>query len=127
MTRCRYTAPQRVILEQFEKAALPDNRLYAIDKVVRQRGIEGRFGVDHSEVLNFELEVTNKPRDDHMNWLVYKGRYQDHSSSGMGPSMEGSNVSQMLLNRLNLTEDEKNMDDIITAAKMKKQSPTKVS
>lgn len=34
------------------------------------RGQHGRFGIDHSELLNYELEQTNKPRDDHMNWLV---------------------------------------------------------
>lgn len=46
--------------------------MYMIDKVVRMRGQDGRFGIDHSELLNFELHKTNKERDDHMNWLVYK-------------------------------------------------------
>ena len=46
--------------------------MYLIDKVVRQRGKQGRFGVDHSEILNYELELVNKQRDDHMNYLVYK-------------------------------------------------------
>jgi len=46
--------------------------MYLIDKVVRKRGKEGRFGVDHSEILNYELELANKTRDDHMNHLVYK-------------------------------------------------------
>jgi hypothetical protein len=43
-----------------------------IDKVVRMRGQHGRFGIDHSELLNYELEQTNRPRDDYMNLLVYK-------------------------------------------------------
>lgn len=43
-----------------------------IDKIVRMRGLHGRFGIDHSELLNYEIEQTNKNRDDHMNWLVYK-------------------------------------------------------
>lgn len=43
-----------------------------IDKVVRMRGSKGRFGVDHSEILNYEFEVANKIRSDHMNRLVYK-------------------------------------------------------
>ena len=43
-----------------------------IDKVVRMRGLQGRFGVDHSEILNYEFEVANKMRSDHMNRLVYK-------------------------------------------------------
>jgi hypothetical protein len=38
-----------------------------IDKVVRMRGRQGRFGLDHSEIMNFEIELANKPRDDHMN------------------------------------------------------------
>lgn len=36
------------------------------------RGKMGRFGVDHSEILNYELELANKARDEHMNLLVYK-------------------------------------------------------
>lgn len=36
------------------------------------RARTGRFGVDHSEILNYELEMANKPRDEHMNTLVYK-------------------------------------------------------
>ena len=48
-----------------------------IDKVVRMRSMYGRFGIDHSELLNYELELTNKLRDDHMNWLVdHKGPFQ---------------------------------------------------
>lgn len=42
-----------------------------IDKVVRLRGREGRFGLDHSEIMNFEIELANKARDDHLNSLVY--------------------------------------------------------
>ena len=45
---------------------------YMIDKVVRMRAMQGRFGVDHSEILNYEFEMANKARDDHMNMLVYK-------------------------------------------------------
>ena len=36
------------------------------------RGRDGRFGVGHSEILNYELELANKQRDEHMNYLVYK-------------------------------------------------------
>lgn len=46
--------------------------MYIIDKVVRLRGAHGRFGVDHSEILNYEFEQANKNRYDHMNSLVYK-------------------------------------------------------
>jgi hypothetical protein len=51
---------------------LPSEKLYMIDKVVRLRGKQGRFGVDHSEILNYEFELANKERSDHMNRLVYK-------------------------------------------------------
>ena len=43
-----------------------------IDKVVRLRGKKGRFGLDHSEIMNYEFEMANKAREDHMNFLVYK-------------------------------------------------------
>ena len=43
-----------------------------IDKVVRMRSLRGRFGVDHSEILNYEFENANKERSEHMNRLVYK-------------------------------------------------------
>ena len=43
-----------------------------IDKAVRLRGLEGRFGVDHSELLNYEFEMAIKDRTDHINTLVYK-------------------------------------------------------
>lgn len=32
----------------------------------------GRFGLDHSEIMNYEFELANKDRVDHMNQLVYK-------------------------------------------------------
>lgn len=59
-----------MITDQFGRQEVPENRLYMIDKVVRMRSQYGRFGIDHSELLNYELELTNKPRDDHLNWLV---------------------------------------------------------
>jgi len=46
--------------------------MYVIDKAVRLRGLQGRYGVDHSEILNYEFEQANKARSDHINMLVYK-------------------------------------------------------
>jgi hypothetical protein len=40
--------------------------------VVRMRSSHGRFGRDHSELLNYESELTNRKRNDHLNTLVYK-------------------------------------------------------
>ena len=61
-----------MVKHQFEKAEIPLDRLYMIDKVVRIRAQHGRFGIDHSELLNYEIDQTNKLRDEHMNHLVYK-------------------------------------------------------
>ena len=60
----------QLIFEELQKPEVPADRLYIIDKVVRMRGKEGRFGVDHSEILNFEFELANKERSDHMNKLA---------------------------------------------------------
>lgn len=61
-------------MQEYEKPVISEDKLYLIDKVVRMRGKSGRFGVDHSEILNYELELANRQRDEHMNLLVYKNR-----------------------------------------------------
>lgn len=66
----KYKQISDLIIQEFERAEIPESRLYQIDKVVRSRGQEGRFGIDHSELLNYELELANKLRDDHINWMV---------------------------------------------------------
>ena len=68
----KYKQIGEVISEQYARSQIPEARLYMIDKVVRMRGQHGRFGIDHSELINYELEQTNKQRDDYMNKLVYK-------------------------------------------------------
>lgn len=96
--------------------------MYMIDKVVRMRMSDrhrvapGRFGIDHSELLNFELHKTNKERDDHMNQLVYKyvppTEYdligQSASASTLGDENSQGNyqipeakMSAILFNKLN--------------------------
>ena len=52
----RYKQIGEVISEQYSRSQLPEARHYMIDKVVRMRGQHGRFGIDHSELLNYELE-----------------------------------------------------------------------
>jgi len=54
-------------MEMYKNPNITEDKIYLIDKVVRMRGKNGRFGVDHSEVLNYELELANKERDMHMN------------------------------------------------------------
>lgn len=68
----KYKTKSQIIMQEYEKPLITEDRLYLIDKVVRIRGNNGRFGVDHSEILNYELELANKQRDEHMNHLVYK-------------------------------------------------------
>ena len=61
-----------MLVEEYQNPNVTDDKLYVIDKVVRLRALQGRYGVDHSEVLNFEFEQAIKARQDHMNLLVYK-------------------------------------------------------
>lgn len=59
-------------MEQYHKPEIGNDVSYMIDKVARLRVLQGKFGIDYSEILNFEEEMANKPRTDHMNYLVYK-------------------------------------------------------
>lgn len=52
-----------------------------IEKVARLRAAQGSYGVDHSEVLNYEFEMANKDRADHMNTLVYKSISQEQDAA----------------------------------------------
>lgn len=76
-----------------------------IDKVVRIRAQHGRFGIDHSELLNYEIDQTNKNRDEHMNSLVYmaeaKKRYPPQTKE----------LSTILKERLHIQIDELNDSD----------------
>ena len=67
----KYKTRSELIMEKYQHPNLTDDQLYLIYKVVSMRGKNGRFGVDHSEILNYELEQANKLRDQHMNYLVY--------------------------------------------------------
>ena len=69
---CKYKARSDLIMDFYKNPRITEDQYYLIDKVVRLRGKVGRFGVDHSEILNYELELANKQRDNHMNHLVYK-------------------------------------------------------
>ena len=63
------------------------------------RGLKGRFGADHSEILNIELELANKDRENYMNKLVYKDNWQTRSVVA-GGDKENLAVSEMLFHRL---------------------------
>lgn len=85
-----------MVRHQYLRGEVPTDRLYMIDKVVRMRGLHGRFGIDHSELLNFEIEQTNKDRDEHMNWLVYKEDAANHQNPC------DDNLSRVLRERLQI-------------------------
>ena len=109
-TNYKFKGAAEVISEQYARAEIPEHRLYMIEKVVRMRGQHGRFGIDHSELLNYELEQTNKVRDDHMNWLVYKNENQTktvrvNSKGEIQPSEP--KVSEVLFKRLKVNEEER--------------------
>lgn len=55
----KYKTRSQIIMQEYEKPVITEDQLYLIDKVVRMRGKTGRFGVDHSEILNYELELAN--------------------------------------------------------------------
>lgn len=103
----KYKQIGEVISEQYARSQIPDARLYMIDKVVRMRGQHGRFGIDHSELINYELEQTNKPRDDYMNLLVYKGEAGSTAARDFSNIAHAdSTVSQVLYNRLTVRDEE---------------------
>ena len=64
--------------------------------MVRARALQGRFGVDHSELMNYELEQSNKAKTDHMNWLVYKDESRE-------PEL---GMAKTILSRLKVKDDE---------------------
>lgn len=72
----KYKSRSELLIEEYQDPTVPDEKVYVIDKVVRMRGLQGRYGVDHSEILNYEFEQANKDRSDHMNHLVYKNTAQ---------------------------------------------------
>lgn len=111
VNQSKYKDISEVIADQYQRQEIPEHRLYMIDKVVRMRSQYGRFGIDHSELLNYELEQTNKPRDDHMNWLVHeRAPFKAGSEPSTGPDSDKKPemaVSKILFERLNVKDEEK--------------------
>ena len=52
----KYKEVTEIIRHQYNRCEVPQNRLYMIDKVARMRCLHGRFGIDHSELLNYEID-----------------------------------------------------------------------
>jgi hypothetical protein len=51
---------------------LPQETLYLIDKVVRQKAKAGPIGIDNSEFINIEIEQEYKEKNKYINNLSYK-------------------------------------------------------
>jgi hypothetical protein len=47
----KYKSRGQLIVEAYNHPKLSPGKQYLIDKVVRSRGLQGRFGIDHSEQL----------------------------------------------------------------------------
>lgn len=77
----KYKKRSDLIMELYQNPLITEDQLYLIDKVARLRGKTGRFGVDHSEILNYELELANQERDQHMNQLVYRDEAKENSEN----------------------------------------------
>lgn len=90
MSSTKYSEPLSVISRQYNRAEVPDDRLYMIDKVARMRLMHDRFGIDHSEVLNYEIDQTNRPRDDYMNSLVYKGKAEPSQDTKLSEHLKSA-------------------------------------
>ena len=90
----KYKTRSQLIMDEYQRPNITEDKIYLIDKVVRMRGRTGRFGVDHSEILNYELELANQQRDTHMNQLVYKGdvEQEDDGLQLPGGQMSTANV-----------------------------------
>ena len=107
----KYKPVGEVISESYSRSEIPDYKLYMIDKVVGMRCQHGRFGIDHSELLNYELEQTNKPRDDHMNWLVYKTEDVSPLKAHLAQyDSDANKVSEILFDRLKAKDEERYSD-----------------
>ena len=58
--------------EALKFIVLPQETLYLIDKVVRQKAKAGPIGIDNSEFINIEIEQEYKEKNKYINNLSYK-------------------------------------------------------
>lgn len=56
MSQQKFKSRTQLLVEEYQNPNITEDKLYVIDKAVRMRALQGRYGVDHSEVLNFEFE-----------------------------------------------------------------------
>jgi hypothetical protein len=104
----KYKSKAELLIEEYQNPTVPGEKMYVIDKVVRMRGLQGRYGVDHSEILNYEFEQANKDRYDHLNQLVYKSASNanlrtesaDGDKENSKPALHKTTASNALFERL---------------------------
>ena len=99
MRQAKYKSPIAVANEQLASVQVSPDKIYAIDKAVRDRVAAGKYGADNSHVVCYETELANKPRTDRLNHLVYGSRLETSAS-------ETDPFSQVLYDRLQVTADE---------------------
>ncbi len=58
---------------EVESIRLPKETMYLIDKVVRQKALQGPIGVDNSELINLEVEEEFKQKHQYMLNLAARG------------------------------------------------------
>lgn len=85
---------------------LPQETLYLIDKVVRQKARAGPIGIDNSEFINIEIEEEFKEKNTHIQKLVdgYKTKetvaQQDEDTLVEDDENKENQHNQRLLDRL---------------------------
>jgi len=77
---------------------LPQQTLYLIDKVVRQKAMQGPIGVDNSEVINLEMERDLKKKQ--KKHLGAKGQPESDDEDHMNDEERENYQNERLLNRL---------------------------
>lgn len=92
----RYIDPDVDPEEAIAEVDLPQQTLYLIDKVVRQKAMQGPIGVDNSEVINLEMERELKRR--HKNLVQQKADEED--SEDLNEEDRENLGNEKLLNRL---------------------------
>lgn len=84
--------------EAIKYIELPQDTMYLIDKVVRQRMKAGPIGVDNSELINLEMEDEYKEKNHYIKNLMHGGRQE--RSEGTDTENKENIDNQRLLERL---------------------------
>ena len=78
------------------KVELPEETMYLIDKVVRQRARVGPIGVDNSELINIEIENEFKERNQYIQNLVEGNKGEDSTDPTQSEDKENKNNNRLM-------------------------------